>query len=537
MSDTAHPHRSNIRETLISIIIAFAMAFVFRGFVVEAFLIPTGSMAPTLRGAHMQFQSPQTGYQWAVNPWYFASESAQDPLGTQMGVRVHDPVSGAELSPPAVKTRWGDRIFVMKYLYSVYDPERYDVVVFKNPTDPSMNFIKRLIGLPGEMIALVDGDVFVRRHAPGDEKARNTWLLPGWTVARKPERAQRAMWQEVYSSEYQPLGGGIGGRPFRSPWRSTDERSGRWQIAGRRSYAYDGSAPTTLEWNAADWPITDLYPYNETRDKSALVYPVSDIRVRLGLEAGGPGAGVSAVLTVRGHEFRADVEGQAVSLRMKPVHGGDWSILGEGELSAPLGTSPVTNLDFWFVDQSLIVFEGETEVARGLYSWSPDERLMFTIGQGADRVLEEGPAALLGIPVLDLPRGRHRYPTPQVRLEFTGGPLVVHRLGLWRDIYFQPDQYQRRGSGVPGGPAGATHPLAPKNLSPDQFFVCGDNSPASLDARLWPEPNPWVALIDPDTGVVHRDLLIGKAFFVYFPSPHKGRRLPVPDFGRMRFIW
>ena len=47
MSQPHHPP-AQIKETITSIIIAFAMAFVFRGFVIEAFVIPTGSMAPTL---------------------------------------------------------------------------------------------------------------------------------------------------------------------------------------------------------------------------------------------------------------------------------------------------------------------------------------------------------------------------------------------------------------------------------------------------------------------------------------------------------
>lgn len=60
--------RNNIKETLVSLTIAFALAFVFRGFVVEAFLIPTGSMAPTLNGAHVRFGDPHTGMDWAVGP-------------------------------------------------------------------------------------------------------------------------------------------------------------------------------------------------------------------------------------------------------------------------------------------------------------------------------------------------------------------------------------------------------------------------------------------------------------------------------------
>ena len=85
-------------------------------------------------------------------------------------------------------------------------------------------------------------------------------------------------------------------------------------------------------------------------------------------------------------------------------------------------------------------------------------------------------------------------------------------------------------------PAFGTHPTSTITTNGDQFFVCGDNSPESLDARLWDAPNPWVAQIDPATGVVNRDLLIGKTFFVYFPAPYKNFGVPVPVSGSMRFI-
>jgi len=66
------PHRpddggAHVKETLESIIVAFILAFIFRCFVVEAFVIPTGSMAPTLLGAHTRHQCPECGYKFDVN--------------------------------------------------------------------------------------------------------------------------------------------------------------------------------------------------------------------------------------------------------------------------------------------------------------------------------------------------------------------------------------------------------------------------------------------------------------------------------------
>src|ERR1700733_14132653 len=60
--EVAHDEGS-IKETIESILVAFILAFIFRGFVVEAFVIPTGSMAPTLMGAHSRFICDDCGYQ------------------------------------------------------------------------------------------------------------------------------------------------------------------------------------------------------------------------------------------------------------------------------------------------------------------------------------------------------------------------------------------------------------------------------------------------------------------------------------------
>ena len=56
-----------IRETLETVILALILAFTFRTFCVEAFVIPTGSMAPTLSGAHFRAVCTMCGYNFNVN--------------------------------------------------------------------------------------------------------------------------------------------------------------------------------------------------------------------------------------------------------------------------------------------------------------------------------------------------------------------------------------------------------------------------------------------------------------------------------------
>src|ERR1044071_4974143 len=65
-----------VRETVESIVIAFVLAFLFRTFEAEAFVIPTGSMAPTLMGRHKDVDCPKCGYRYQVSA---SEEESEDP--------------------------------------------------------------------------------------------------------------------------------------------------------------------------------------------------------------------------------------------------------------------------------------------------------------------------------------------------------------------------------------------------------------------------------------------------------------------------
>jgi signal peptidase I len=54
-----------------------------------------------------------------------------------------------------------DQIIGNRLAYSVSDPKRYDIIIFKYPDDESKLFIKRIIGLPGETVSIVDGKVYI----------------------------------------------------------------------------------------------------------------------------------------------------------------------------------------------------------------------------------------------------------------------------------------------------------------------------------------------------------------------------------------
>ncbi|MCH2160276.1 MAG: S26 family signal peptidase, partial [Phycisphaerales bacterium] len=208
MAAKASNRETDIAETLQSLLVAFALALAFRGFVIEGFVIPTGSMAPTLMGQHVRFRSPVTGYEYAFDgseallvrsvqngrvTWNYDPVPIIDPMVSQVRPMVDMP-PGAVLS----ETRMGDRVLVLKFLYEFFDPDRWDVVVFKNPVDPigpAQNYIKRLVGLAGEQVLLADGDVFTSE--PGQPTSE-------MKVVRKPDYIQDAIWQPVYDSDFIP---------------------------------------------------------------------------------------------------------------------------------------------------------------------------------------------------------------------------------------------------------------------------------------------------------------------------------------------
>src|ERR1700675_4458114 len=67
--------REGHRDTVEAVVVAFILALVVRGFEAQAFVIPTGSMAPTLMGRHKELSCPQCGFVYAVN----ASQEVEGP--------------------------------------------------------------------------------------------------------------------------------------------------------------------------------------------------------------------------------------------------------------------------------------------------------------------------------------------------------------------------------------------------------------------------------------------------------------------------
>ena len=154
--------------------------------------------------------------------------------------------------------------------------------------------------------------------------------------------------------------------------------------------------------------------------------------------------------------------------------------------------------------------------------------------------------AYYGPDLRSLRRMRSKAASPP-RVYGEGGAFELTHLVVERDVYYYHDT-SVRSLALPWAPrTGWGSADAPILLRQDGFFMLGDNTSASKDSRLWDQVGPH--LVDRgeafQLGTVPKDQLIGKAFFVYWPSGHRLEWLPlpglnrfgiIPDVGRMRWI-
>jgi signal peptidase I len=506
---------SGVIETLQSLIVAFVLAMTFRGFVAEGFVIPTGSMAPTLLGQHLLIASNLTGSEYAIGLDQLQRQPDPDQLVDPM-IGPNYALAQGGLRQVQRRPRMGDRILVLKGLYAFSEPQRFDVVVFKNPTDPkgeSQNYIKRLIGLPNETVWLADGDVFTKRD--GEDEFR---------IRRKPLHVQRALWQPIHHSDYEVVNPTRTIPPFHGPpWDGEG-----WDLSGR-SYRTERTETATLSWNSIKRELDDWTTYNMLAARQMLTVPVSDLRIAAGIVPDQPGMRTKLELLARSHVFEFTIaDGEAIARYRPGDQLDEWIDEKRASIASP-EPGRVINVEFWHADQAMRIFIDRREVVTLKYEWSAQERLEYVTGLAG----EDAAHAV----------SRRRVMGPELRWSFAGSPVTLHRVRVDRDLYYRAaslDNIQQRTEPFHNGPAFGTHPDALAVLGPDHYYMLGDNSQASLDSRLWGSPHELVAeQIDDSPFVVHRKLMLGKAWVVYFPAPYSmtdGGVSIIPDFGRLRYI-
>ena len=513
------------RETIESIAMAIILAFMFRTFIVEAFVIPTGSMATTLQGRHMEVDCPQCGYRYQSG----ASTENADAEFYHEVVAPTCPICRHTMELDKIadsnqRSFTGDRILVNKFSYAFRDPERWQVVVFRFPGNPKQPYIKRLVGLPGESIRIAGGDVYVAREPePGDYK-----------IVRKPDNRLLSMLQLVHDSNHRPAVFDEIHWPRRwQPWIHDEKVKTGWSMLdGSRGYQNTGASrlDSYLRYNHIVVPqvwseiqlledfrsagqqeqmekqlvnlrqvaqdqsvgelIADYYAYNDRLtewDKSH----------KRGLHWVGDLAG----------EYEVEIQGKTGVLLLDLVEGG---VHYRCQIDVANGTATIQ------IDDGKGVFtaedgsqqkevSGETDlVGPGSYDLrfsNVDNEIRLWVDN--DRIDFNTPATYL--------TDTHRTPRWTAEDPLDAAPLgigsrqlamTVHRMRAYRDIYYvaakprESNEYEGYSNfdardrlasyeNWDSEPMFGRRRTLEFKLSKDEFFPLGDNSPQSKDARLW----------------------------------------------------
>ena len=526
-----------VRENIEALVVAVVLALIIRHFSVEAFEIPTGSMATTLNGIHAWLECPNCDCEFNVA---LQSDSATGQLKVPYQLmRVYEgpcPVPGAPTAPHQVlrtgmaefslggseyalksfpiqsdlvrSTRaihraarcpecnyhytaiieegnryGGHKILVTKFAYQVSDPARWDVIVFS--FDQWKNYIKRLIGLPGERIDIWDGDIYVNG-----------------SIERKAEHAyiQEVLWHKISDSD-RPKRDLPGSSPA---WVELAEaKGGRDQAKGKfvewDSNTQRWSVNTGDELAVLDYqhPFDDYTAYNLINHGIGQrgVHIVGDKKVAFTVRPielqGAQGATdgwLGAEIRDRDHSFQVRIpvgpatEGrEAVIARLTHDQG---TLPNPNRSAHPDGQRVSTPLTLPFGQPVRIEFE------------NIDDRVALRIDSEEKLVLNYSSIPADTSPSdITPPSSSSEH---SLRLLFAKTQGMLESVQVYRDIYYI-DTIRHFG-GI--------------QLGPDEYLALGDNSASSSDGRYW--------------GSVPGKSLMGKAFVVIWPlwpTNFQGKRI------------
>lgn len=564
---------------MMELAICFVIAvIVLRGFVLEGYLISTGSMAPGLRGLHKQLHCPSCQYSFAFGVSFDESAGSASDMDVRKQFATCPNCGQININAGSVPKAHGDQLLVQKGVFDFRNPRRWETIVFLNPASPGEAYVKRVVGLPGESVQVIDGDLFING-----------------VIARKDLETQRDMRIPVFDMEHMPLT-----EDWQFPWalqpgwkltdgqlsfqpddsalgRQSDlvDRDGRrwlkFQWWRRASGIHVCEVPVPGDFEK-DWqvcltnlnksPVTWTTRLTYDRDRQVLrmkgvmpyemqtaitSWPTSP-EFRAAVYRLGALSHASPVTDRYGYN-------SLVSSPEYPVH----DLMLESSVSwddppelisfqIPMNNdiyrldfSPAENVAKLVMDSTQqVIANRQLDAIRSAGS----QRMKIELSNFDRRVI----VAIDGVEVfefLDLPRDSSQAaacaerfaesdPVPDVRtalqtsevirqqsrtgIGVKGAGMTVESLRLYRDVHYTPG---RRTNAVDSVCV----------VEPDNYFVQGDNSPVSSDSRNWPDP------------FVPHHLLIGKPFVVHLPSkPGKltigGVELPIriPDLQRIRYI-
>ncbi|MBM4054204.1 MAG: hypothetical protein FJ264_05930 [Planctomycetes bacterium] len=474
--------KHKLRENIESIAIAVALAFAIRYFVVEAFKIPTGSMAPTLLGMHKDVNCPNCEWSFYADR---QSETATCPnCQLEINISLHCNTCNSRIryNWPAwlwrkgactncqTKIVWndlsnrvvhgGNRILVNKFWYKFTQPKRWDVMVFVYPfydikckncsvlipdvkwrdslscprcggtrfSKKKKNYIKRLIGLPGEKLQIVNGDIYINDK-----------------IQRKPGKIQDTLWLSVYNSNY------VIKEEVVPSWITG---SGYWNIS-ERSLALDNLSKGNPETSLITFgqQISDQNGYNNRSGDNEM----GDVKISLDVTPARGSHALVFVLEKNEDIFTASIPIGDIADKCTLSRSNDDVVV---EKDFHLQADQAHKIEFSNVDHIVSLAVNDIEV------------FSFDYDDGAVPASRPSDAS-------------------KVRLGGTNVKAKYENIQIYHDVYY---------TNLSSDTFGTSQPI---QLKEKDYFVLGDNSRNSNDSRVWkfvPEKN-----------------VVGKAFFVFWP--------------------
>jgi signal peptidase I len=501
-------HGDPAREVFETIVFVVILVLMLKLFVAEAFVIPTGSMASTLWGDQITPTCPECGETFPVT----ASQ--------QNGVRMK-PASclcqncGFRFTPSSDQWNSGDRVLVSKFAYHLQEPKRFDVPVFKYPVEPyskkelsAMNYIKRLIGLPGETIAIYKGDIYkttsltyptmprpqdplelwssghdvYEREIGYDYRYTNTpealdhFQKGGFEMVRKTPKEILAVRRLVFDLDKQPKS--LKGA-HRVRWQPVSGNSG-WEMA---ESGFNHKSPETgwvhyqhVEpgWGSTSGReprqpayIKDFLSYNVNASEPYQgQYWVPDLMVECEAKLG-EGAEVTLELVKAATRYQAVFSAGKCQL-FTATGSGDTppTLLAEKAVSVSVGKNH--HLQLANFDARMTVWVDGRAIDFGTASdYESPNRDSFR-----ETPLDEKEPARIG----------------------AKGEVSCRKVSLWRDVYYTCSSQNANADSCG---------LQTYYVHPDHYLCLGDNSASSSDGRTW--------------GLVPKRLMLGRAIVVYWP--------------------
>jgi hypothetical protein len=460
----------------------------------------------------------------------------------------------------------GDRVLVAKCLYDskLASPNRFDVVVFKYPKEPTKklvpyNYIKRLLGLPGEFFAIFLGRIYVwtpqgneENPAPDfDPKNDDAWERDlrdfpdshakaidrfrggSFQIVRKPPEVLLAMRRIVYDNDFpaRDLEGVI-------PPRWNPKAQSGWKADNRRGFVFAGDGKQT-DWlryqhyvrrpllnpigaNMKPELIADILSYNTVPrswnfhefDGKAPRSP-ADIPWKKAIESQFWVGDLILEAEVNAEsaqgEFRMELSRGPFRFQARfDLASGDCALVkidAEGK-ETELDRKPTKLrgagehlVRFANVDARLTVWVDKSLPFNDGVAYPPPD-----IRNAGEKIEEKD---------LEARRGPHTNDLEPASIGAVGSKVQVHKLRLWRDSYYTPNdrglEFDNPAWQDPTNPSWSDRRgTAPRimYIFPGHYLCLGDNSQASSDSRSW--------------GLVPERLLLGRALMVYYPLHRAG---------------